>query len=424
MRSMDWAWLRGFAIALFIGALVGTERTHHQQEETDSFAGLRTFMLLAELGAVLTWFGTVLDTVWLFIGGLVAVALLLIAVHVGDAQRQRPERVGTTTATAAMVVYALGGVALREPRLAVALAIATSGLLALKQPLHRAIARISHEELLATLRLLFASFIILPLLPNRPLDPWGALNPYKLWLLVILISALSMVGYVAGRLLGAARGTLVTGFFGGIVSSTAVTLTLAKQSREPGASTSALTTGVLVAWSVMFVRVIALIGMLSWRDLGRTAVPLGIMAIAALGGGLLVLRGRLAQSGRETSTALNLKNPFRIVSAVKFALLFGVVLLVSKLTQQLAPAGGLYWVSAIAGSTDVDAILLSLLEMRHAQDIPSLLVARCIVIAGATNTLIKLLMLFALASRGLARSLVPTTMAVLLAAAGAVAFLR
>jgi len=117
----------------------------------------------------------------------------------------------------------------------VALGIVTSAVLAFKQPLHGMVARVGLDDIYAVLKLLIASFIVLPLLPNHPVDPWGALNPYTLWLLVILISGLSLVGYVAVRLLGAAHGTVLTGFAGGLVSSTAVSLSFARQSRtDPG----------------------------------------------------------------------------------------------------------------------------------------------------------------------------------------------
>lgn len=420
---MDWELLRGFATALFIGALVGAERSHHQKVDSESLAGLRTFILLALLGALLDWLGGSVGSPLLFVAGLLGVAVVMASAYWAETRRPAAEPLGLTTTFAAILVYVLGAVAPHNPGLAVALAIVTAALLALKQALHQGIAKLSREELLAALRLLFASFIVLPLLPNHPLDPWGALNPYKLWLLVILISGLSMVGYVAVRVLGASKGTLLTGLFGGLVSSTAVTLTMARQSKERSAPDSALAAGVLLAWAVMFLRVLVLVGALSWTLLPQAALCMGLMGGAALATGLWGMwRNRGQQSG-ERGTLVELRNPFRLRAAIQFALLFAVILLLAKLTQRFAPDGGLYWLSAIAGSTDVDAILLSLLELRDSQGVAAVMVVRGIVIAAAANTAVKLGLLAFVGSRSLAIRLVPASLAIALAGVAALVYL-
>src|SRR4030095_6479383 len=138
-----------------------------------------------------------------------------------------------TPAPVSMSLYLLAGLTtFGHAGLAVALAIATSAVLAFKAPLHASVERIGRDDLYAALKLLIATFIVLPVLPNRAVDPWGALNPYKIWWLVILISGLSLLGYAAARFLGPQRGPLVTGLFGGLVSSTAVTLGFSRESRE------------------------------------------------------------------------------------------------------------------------------------------------------------------------------------------------
>jgi uncharacterized membrane protein (DUF4010 family) len=278
-------------------------------------------------------------------------------------------------------------------------------------------------ELLATLRLLFASFVVLPLLPNRTVDPWGALNPFKLWLLVVLISALSMVGYVAVRIYGAARGTLLTGFFGGLVSSTAVTLTFARQSREPGAPIAALAGATLIAWTVMFLRVIVIVGGLAVAALPSAAAALGSMGLAALLAGAYALRGTAAWAA-TADRDLGLKNPFRLRSAVKFALLFAVVLVASKLAQQSLPAVGLYGISALAGATDVDAVALSVLELVSRGEATVVVVVRALVIAAVANTWVKLALTLALGDRRLTLRLLPPSVAITLAGAVGVALAR
>ncbi len=412
--------VQSLATALFIGALVGTERSHHQRDRSEGFAGLRTFVLVAELGALCAWLSRALSAPGVLVAGFVGVALLSGLAYLVESRRSDGDA-GTTTEVATLVVYILGAIAVFDaPLLAVALAIVTSALLALKGRLHSAVERISEVELLATLRLLFASFVVLPLLPNRPVDPWGALNPFKLWLLVVLISALSMVGYVAVRIYGAARGTLLTGFFGGLVSSTAVTLTFAKQSREPGAPIGALAGATLVAWTVMFLRVIVIVGGLAVSALPSAALALGTMGLAAVLAGLFALRGSGAWRAAGERD-LGLRNPFRLRSAIKFALLFAVVLVVSKLAQQYAPGSGVYWVSALAGATDVDAVALSLLELVSRGEATTPVVVRGMVIAAVANTWVKLALTLTLGDRRLFLRLIPPSVAI--SAAGTAAAL-
>lgn len=397
-----------FFTALCIGALVGVERTHHLQGQGGSLAGIRTFMLFAVFGALASWLAKVMQSSAVFVGGLLSVTLVVLAGYVMQ-RRKNEDAVGVTTEMAAIVVYVLGALTVfGSSIIAVALAIVTASLLAMKASLHAAVSKVSRDELTATLRLLFASFIVLPLLPNRPVDPWGALNPFKLWMLVILISAISMVGYVAVRIVGASRGTLLTGLFGGLVSSTAVTLTFARQSREEPELANDFVTGTLIAWTVMFVRIIVLVGILSWPLLFQVAWPLGLMAFGGLAMVILALRGYWRHA-TDAPHELSLKNPFRLRAAIQFAAIFAVMLVVSKLVQRYAPGQGLYWFSAIAGSTDADAIVLSLTELYTKNEVSSLIVTRGIVIAAIANTLIKLVLISSLGSLKTARRMVPAT---------------
>ena len=409
---MDLELLQALGTALFIGALVGTERTKHQKGE--GFAGLRTFILFALLGAVLGWLSHTLNSQVLFATGLVCVTFVVAVAYV--VQKRSPEESsGTTTEISAIVVYVLGGLSMTgHATLAVALGIATAALLATKEALHQGVQRINHVELLATLRLLFASFIVLPLLPGRPVDPFGAINPHKLWLLVILISALSMVGYIAVRVLGAARGVLVTGFFGGIVSSTAATLTFARQSRENASSDHALLAGTLISWTVMFLRVIVLVAVLRWSLLRMALGPL--IGLSVLGAGLCAMALRRARGEYGAAAVLpreaTFRNPFKLMSAIKFALVFAIVLLAAKLVSRFAPGAGMYWLSAVAGSTDVDAIVLSISEIGRGDTSMDIMLVRSILIASVANTIVKFGLAAFLGTKSLMRLLLPATVAI------------
>jgi uncharacterized membrane protein (DUF4010 family) len=246
------------------------------------------------------------------------------------------------------------------------------------------------DDIHAGVRLLIATFIVLPLLPDRPIDPWGALNPYSLWLLVLLISSLSLVGYVATRWFGTDRGIALAGLTGGLVSSTAVTLSFSKQSRDDSrpATAYALACGMLLAWGIMFGRVIAEVLVVNPTLVTRVLVPFVTMSVVAGVFAWLFLRRSAAHSKTASKApAVSLKNPFSLTSAAKFAAFFAVVLLIVKLVQMYFPGRGLYMVAALAGLTDVDAITLSMAEYARGGD--TRVAVNSIVIAALTNTLVK-----------------------------------
>ena len=282
-----------------------------------------------------------------------------------------PESTGLTTEIAAVVVFLLGAmVMLGFSALAVGLGVVTAAVLAYKQPLHGFVDKLGWDDVYAGLTLLIASFIALPLLPDQPIDPWGALNPYKLWLLVILISSLSLVGYVLTRLLGPARGTALTGLAGGLVSSTAVTLSFAQEGRDRPKKSAALICGILLAWAVMFVRVIVLVAVVNRTLLPYVLAPFAVMAVVAGAfAAFLYYRGGGVDGGAGKK-GVNVQNPFSLWAAAKFGALFAVVLLAVKIVQEHFPPSGLYAVAAIAGLTDVDAITLSMAEFAHKRRSP------------------------------------------------------
>ena len=253
MHGLDLELLRNFGIALFIGALVGVERERSHGGDPLAFGGIRTFTLVAISAAATTWYADHTGSTAVFVAGFAGVAALTVAAYAVGA---RGRSGGATTEVAALVTWWLAALAVGgAPELAVAAAIVTTGLLAFKDPLHQAVGKLARDDIAAGLKLLFATFIVLPLLPREPLDPWGTLVPWSLWSLVILISAISLVGYVAMRLLGPERGTVITGAAAGLVSSTALTLAYARRSREAGQLVPSLAAGILLSWTVMFVRV-------------------------------------------------------------------------------------------------------------------------------------------------------------------------
>jgi len=233
---------------------------------------------------------------------------------------------------------------------------------------------------------------------------------------VLLISSLSLVGYVATRLLGANRGIPLTGITGGLVSSTAVTLAFSRQSRDPAYAKAApaLASGILLAWAVMFVRVIVEVLVVNRALLGQVLVPFATMALTAAAAALyLRRRGR----SHEPTAGVPLRNPFSLRAAAKFAAFFALVLLVVKLVQTYAPGRGVYFVAALAGTTDVDAITLSMAQ--YARSGSAQVAVQAITVAALTNTVIKTVMVSVLADPGLRRPMLAASALVL--AVGALA---
>ncbi|MGI9246659.1 MAG: MgtC/SapB family protein, partial [Steroidobacteraceae bacterium] len=398
-------------------AAAGERERHAQAEESARTAGLRTFVLYALFGALAGWVSLSLRSPGILVAALLSTAGVLLAGYVVAARRDASS-LGHTTEIAGLATFVLGAIAAAgERELAAGIGVLIAAVLAYKQPLHGFVKRLGAEDVYAALRLLIATFIVLPLLPDEPLDPWGALNPQTLWLLVLLISGHSLVGYVLTRLLGAHRGIPITGFAGGLASSTEVTLALARQSREAqyAASGGAIVAGILLAWTVSFARVLVEVLVVNRALLPALLPALLAMALACAGfAGLMLRRAGDAAEAQQVP----LRNPFSLSSAMKFAAIFAAVMLVVKLVQMHAPQSGLYLVAALAGTTYVDAITLSMADYARADD--AQVAAHAIVIAILSNTLVKAAMVFSIGCPAIRRPVLYATAAILVAGVAAV----
>jgi uncharacterized membrane protein (DUF4010 family) len=419
-NGIDATTVQDFGTALLLGALLGIEREKRNMREGFGIAGLRSFVLLALLGAAGGHMGEALAMPWILPAVVVVVGVVVAAGYVAGV-RQRPDQIGLTTELAAVAACLLGAMATTGFRdLAIGLGVGMAALLAYKQPLHQLVGQLGWEDVLVGMRLLLATFIVLPLLPDRAIDPWGAINPYKLWLLVLLISGMSLVGYIATRWLGPGRGIAVTAASGGLVSSTAVTLAFAKQSRDEPQRARALAGGVLLAWAIMFVRVVAVAAVVQPALALALAVPCAAMTAVCAGAAGVAMRSRDG-GGADGLPAVPMQNPFSLLAASKFAALFAVVQLLLKLGQQHLPQSGVYAVAALAGLTDVDAITVSMGERVRAAPADVGIAATAILVACLSNTAVKTGMAIGM-GRGLTRTVVVGALAAV--AAGAATLLR
>jgi uncharacterized membrane protein (DUF4010 family) len=272
-----------------------------------------------------------------------------------------------------------------------ALAVAVTALLSAKPILHRLAAKTSKADVYDTLKFLIVAVIVLPLLPNRTFGPLDVLNPFSVGLMIVLIAGLGFTGYVAIRVLGPSRGLGLTGVVGGIVSSTAVTLSVSRRARSEPQIVGACALAVVLASTIMFPRVLVEVAVVNRRLLPAVVVPLGAMLAAGLVVSLVLYRrARSISPGKEGPRGgeIRFSNPFELSTAVKFGLIFAVVLLVAKAATVYLGSAGVYLAGFLAGATDVDAIALTMANLAK-QGLSEQVAATTIVLGAASNTMVK-----------------------------------
>jgi uncharacterized membrane protein (DUF4010 family) len=404
-----------FGAALALGVLLGLERERTKTET--GFAGVRTFGLLALSGGAAAFLDEMLGRPWLALGMLGAVIALVVVSYAVTAPRGE---FGITTEISAVFAFVLGFLCVSGHVITAAgLAVASGGVLALKQWLHRLAGRIEPADVEATLKFAIVSIIVLPLVPDQTYGPppLDVINPYKIWLMVVLISGLNFASYLLVKAVGPEHGIGLTGLLGGLVSSTAVTLGFAQRSRQAPAQASALALGILLAWTVMFLRVIVLVAVVDRALLAQVGLAMAILGVLSLA--ICWLLWRRQPSGDKASVGAG-ENPFELGEAIRFGLLFGAITFVAKAAQVYFGDTGLYLAGAIAGLTDVDAIALSMAQLAGSDPASVDPAARTVVIAVASNTLFKAGMAGFLGAPGLRRIVLSATAVILLAAVAGV----
>lgn len=373
-------------IALALGLLIGLERgwQRRQQAEGTRVAGIRTFALIGLLGGVWGLLAVELGPAVLA-AAFVVLAVVLATAH---ALSQLDDHdVGVTGVIASLLTFALGAMAtLGYGELAAAGAVVTTILLGLKPTLHRWVRRLEERELHAVLKLLLISVVILPLLPNQGYGPWEALNPYRIWWMVVLIAGISFVGYFATKLIGERRGIMATGLFGGLASSTAVTVNFSRLARGRAGSENLLAAGILVACATMFPRMLVISSIFSWTLASALLWPVVAMTIVNYSGAALFwhLSGRSSSQGGGA----RLKNPFELRPALIFAALLAAIMVLSRALSETFGDAGVYLLAAASGIADIDAITLSLANMTG-EDLAVTVTALAVLIAAFVNTSVK-----------------------------------
>jgi uncharacterized membrane protein (DUF4010 family) len=370
-----------YVAALAIGLLMGLERERNPAAK----AGLRTFALTALFGVLASHLADKTGTPWLIVAGLLLAGGMIIAAYL----RQPVESgdPGTTTVSAVLVCYGLGVLCwLDELQLAAMLGIGSTVLLYFKAELRGISQTLTRRDLISILQFAVLSLIVLPLLPNQGFGPYGVLNPHQIWWMVVLISGISLAGYAALRIVGQSRGTILIGLLGGLVSSTATTLTFSRHARDNKAMSHVSIIVIVLANLMVLARLAVVVGVLSAAMFLKLAP---ILAVGLVTGALAAWYGlhKLKPSGEAPE--LTLSNPTEIRAAVTFGLLYALVLLASAWLSDMAGPRGLYAVAAASGLTDVDAITLSTLRLFNLQGITANEAVFAILLAFIANLTFK-----------------------------------
>jgi uncharacterized membrane protein (DUF4010 family) len=372
--------------SLAIGFMIGLQREFAGRDEKQEIvAGERTFALLGLLGSLAALVADVLDAPLAFFGVVFLLGIFAAVAYFFDAWRGH---VGLTTETAMLVTILIGALCYwGYLTLAVAIGIATTVLLSLKLETDRFVHALTREDFFAALQFAVVSAIILPVLPNKSFlpPPFDVLNPFKIWLMVVFISGISFLGYVAIKFVGAKVGIGLVGFLGGMVSSTAVTLSFSERSnREPDLA-KPFAQAIMIAWTIMFSRVLIEVGVLNRALLRIVWMPLAAAGLVGLLYGLYLFHSqRVTEKGE-----VRFSNPFDLTSAIKFGLLYGVVLLVSRTAQMYFGDAGIMISSVLSGIADVDAITLSMAELSATGVLDISTASRAVVVAAMSNTIVK-----------------------------------
>ncbi len=374
--------LERLLVAMLVGFLVGLDRERAEARKDHAlFAGVRTFPLIALAGAIPMLLEDRVGPA-LLVATFLAIAAVAVVSYVRTSAHGR---IGATTEVAALATFLLGALAgAGQLVVAGAAGVALAVLLVGKPRLEAFSNALTTEEIRGALELAVITVIVLPLLPDRGYGPWQALNPREIWIVVVLVSALSFVGFVAMRVLGAGRGMAITGAVGGLVSSTAITISMAERSHT-GAARPAAATAAVLASTIMCVRMAVLAGAVDPGILPRLLPILTVMAVAGGAAAWLMSRGT---AGRTAAADGTLTNPFSLRAALTLAAVYTLVLLGVRAAQEHLGAGGLYLASALSAIVSVDAPTVALAHLGGGTTGWSAPAAAIGVVA-ITNTLVK-----------------------------------
>ncbi|WP_299592511.1 MgtC/SapB family protein [uncultured Microbulbifer sp.] len=373
--------IAAFAIALGLGLLIGLQR----ERTTDRLGGIRTFPLIALFGALTAQLSLSPGMEWLMLTGLLAMIALILLGNL-DRLRGDEDTAGITTEVSALLVYLLGAfLVLGDKTVAVTVGGTIAVLLHFKPGMHAFVEKLSEKDLRSIMQFAVLSLIILPVLPNRTFGPYDVLNPFSIWLLVVLIVGIGLGGYAAYKIAGAKAGTLLSGLIGGLISSTATTVTYARMARTQQKAAGLAALVILIASTSMFIRMFVEITVVAPRKLSAFLPPLVLLfAVNLVVCGLAYLRVQQREDAMPEPG-----NPAELKPALIFGALYALVVLAIAAAKEYLGDQGIYVVALISGFTDVDAITLSTANLAASGSMEVHTAWRAMVIASLANLAFK-----------------------------------
>lgn len=350
-----------FGMALGLSILIGLEREQNKKNNGrgHAFAGVRTFGLIGLMGALSIFVADISQILSAFV--MLVVFVLIVSAYIVTAFKKG--RIGLTTEVSAVVTFVIGVLcAYGEGLIAVVLTLVTLGMLYFKGPLQNFAVSLKKSEMISAIKFMIIAFVVLPLLPNEWMGPYEIFNPYVIWLMVVFISGISFSSYIVIRLLGAKRGIVATGFLAGLISSTALSLDFSKQSNEHKSIVNPYVFAVVVASVASLLRALLIVSVLNRDLLKFLSIPLLAMVLVGLFCAFVFWFWDDADKKhmKDVEKSYSTKSPFRLLPALKFGLLFGVILFATKIAQVYFGDSGLSVVGFFSGILDVDAITVSI----------------------------------------------------------------
>ncbi len=371
---------QNLGISLVLGLLVGLQREH----STDARPGVRTFPLITILGTVSAVLAAKYGG-WVMLGSMLGVVAVLAFQRMVQLRTENPDP-GVTTEFAVLVMFCVGALTMVVP---IAVPIAIGGgvaiLLQFKPEMHQFAQTLGNNDLKAVMQFVLITCIILPILPDQTYGPYDVFNPWKTWLTVVLIVGMSLGGYIVYKFLGRDAGIMLGGILGGAISSTATTVSYSRQARGKPELTHVAAIVVMIASTVVFVRILVEIAVVSPRFLSASAIPIILlMFMTAVPAVLMWFRVRTQPSQMPEQ-----ENPTQMKSALVFAGMYALVLVALAAAKAHLGTNALYVVSAISGLTDMDAITISTANLANRD--PAMLAEgwRLILVASLANLIFK-----------------------------------
>lgn len=392
---MDYSDLTTLGIAFGLGLLVGLQR-----EKTDNhMAGVRTFTLITILGTVSGLLTREFDNPFILpVLGLCMASMLLMANYI-KLKKLNQADIGQTTEVAALLMFAIGAYLVMGSQLiGVLIGASVAILLYVKEHLHEFIENLKEKDLSAIMTLAGISLVILPILPDETYGPYDVINPRNIWLMITLIVGISVVGYFIYKFVGKKVGIISNGILGGLISSTATTVSYARKTADNSSISKTAVFVIVTASAISFVRVLFEVGVVIPQHLKTIAVPIGAVVVfmALVAVALFYL---INKKNSEDDKMPEPKNPAQFKSALVFGLLYGFILLAVAFTKEKFGNNALYIISIISGLTDVDAITLSLSQLIKEGTLKVAIGWKLILLAGLSNMLFKGVMAIVLGAK-------------------------